>query len=340
MNTNDQTQAMMPPMNPANQPQKPVSKKAKPQNDHMAAKVAAGVVGGMALAGAGAGVVYAMDHFNNDEADASNPGDLHVDHADGHGSHDHVHVNNFNTYVQQPSRPIPQDVGEGGDVDVHFVGLNVTDIDEDGNYEISGTMTLNGQEMLVIDVDVDGTFDLAVADFNSNGVLEEDEVINISNEGLKVENFYAGLAAENPEQANEFMAQLNAVANGDEPTLVSYDEDGTAMVGDDDDVMVNVLDSGDDIDDVDDGMVAVVSTDSTDDIIVDSGDIQVDVEVSTDEQYAAVEHVEHVDATPEPEPAPAPEPEQVSYHDDIYASHDDVAPAHDDAPVDMGADFA
>ena len=333
MNTNEETMAMMPQMPQMNEtPTPPPTPRPTPrparkkQDDHMGAKIAAGVVGGMAVAGAGAGVVYAMDHIGNDAEEVSHEAEPTQD----------VHVNHVH-HVHQPAQVNINIQQEDVEPDVHFVGINVTDIDEDGNYEITGSMTVNGQEVLVVDVDMDGTFDVAVADFNNNAVLEENEIIDIANEGLKVQDFYAGVAAENPEAAESFMAQLNAVADSADPTLASFDgemidEDAiTVGLADDanEDAMVNVIDS--DENDIDDGSyVAVVQSDN-DQIDVDS-DVQVDVDSANDSDYASVETYE----ASEPEPSYEPEPEP-SHHEEVQWAHNDVSndvPSVDDPGLD------
>lgn len=333
MNTNEETMAMMPQMPQMNEtPTPPPTPRPTPrparkkQDDHMGAKIAAGVVGGMAVAGAGAGVVYAMDHIGNDAEEVSHEAEPTQD----------VHVNHVH-HVHQPAQVNINIQQEDVEPDVHFVGINVTDIDEDGNYEITGSMTVNGQEVLVVDVDMDGTFDVAVADFNNNAVLEENEIIDIANEGLKVQDFYAGVAAENPEAAESFMAQLNAVADSADPTLASLDgemidEDAiTVGLADDanEDAMVNVIDS--DENDIDDGSyVAVVQSDN-DQIDVDS-DVQVDVDSANDSDYASVETYE----ASEPEPSYEPEPEP-SHHEEVQWAHNDVSndvPSVDDPGLD------
>lgn len=334
MNTNEETMAMMPQMNetptpPPTPTPRPTPRPArKKQDDHMGAKIAAGVVGGMAVAGAGAGVVYAMDHIGNDEEQVDHEAEPTQD----------VHVSHHTHHVHQPAQ-VNINIQQQEDVepDVHFVGIAVTDIDEDGNYEITGSMTVNGQEVLVVDVDMNGTFDIAIADFNNNNVLDENEIINIANEGLKVEDFYAGVAAENPEAAESFMAQLNAVAEGADPTLASFDGDindeDAITVGladdTDEDAMVNVIDS--DENDMDGSYVAVVQSDN-DQIDIDS-DVQVDVDSTNDSEYAAVETYE----ASEPEPSYEPEPEPSYHHEDAQWAHNDVSndvPSVDDAGMD------
>ena len=49
-----------------------------------------------------------------------------------------------------------------------------------------GQLEINGQEVYVVDVDHNGTFDLMGADVNGDGVISENEVYNIQDQGLEV----------------------------------------------------------------------------------------------------------------------------------------------------------
>lgn len=323
MNTNEATMAAMPSMNERNK------RVVKPQNDHMAAKVAAGAVAGVAVAGAAAGVAYAM---NSSDAEETPEDQLHVEDnasSEGHNESQEVHVHHHyaqNVSHEAPAKPASVAVDNGsddGDPDVHFVGINVTDLDEDGNYEISGVMTIDGHEVAVIDLDVDGIFDVAVADFNNNNVIEEDEIIDISESGMRVGEFYAEVADENPEAAEHFMAQVDAISEGEDPVLVSADiddlDDGIITVGladEDDDVMVNVINSDED---VDGEFVAVAQYD-------DGYDGFDDAEVANDELYA--------DSNDSAESSDAPEPD---YEADVHWTSDDLSA---DAGLDSADDIA
>ncbi len=50
-----------------------------------------------------------------------------------------------------------------------------------------GGMLVNGQEVMVLDVDQDNTFEYAVSDLNHDGYLQDNEVADISGQGLTVD---------------------------------------------------------------------------------------------------------------------------------------------------------
>lgn len=57
---------------------------------------------------------------------------------------------------------------------------------DDGSMVTIGQLEINGQEVYVVDVDHNGTFDLMGADVNGDGVISENEVYNIQDQGLEV----------------------------------------------------------------------------------------------------------------------------------------------------------
>lgn len=66
--------------------------------------------------------------------------------------------------------------------EVEVLGV-VHDADTGSNY---GAASIDGQEVILVDVDGDLSFDYLAADFNENGVIEDDEVIDISEHNLTV----------------------------------------------------------------------------------------------------------------------------------------------------------
>lgn len=69
-----------------------------------------------------------------------------------------------------------------GDMEVEILGVVQ---DPTTGYNI-GTMTVDGQDVYVIDVDGDMVFDGMAMDFNNDGVIDNDEIIDISDDGLTV----------------------------------------------------------------------------------------------------------------------------------------------------------
>lgn len=69
--------------------------------------------------------------------------------------------------------------------EVQIVGISDETMD-DGSMVTIGQLEINGQEVYVVDVDHNGTFDLMGADVNGDGVISENEVYNIQDQGLEV----------------------------------------------------------------------------------------------------------------------------------------------------------
>jgi len=71
--------------------------------------------------------------------------------------------------------------------DVQLVDVDVVPTDEGA--VLVGTLSVNGDEALVVDVNGDGTFDALISDFNEDGVITEDEVVNIQEMELGLNDF-------------------------------------------------------------------------------------------------------------------------------------------------------
>lgn len=66
-----------------------------------------------------------------------------------------------------------------------------------------GAMEIDGESVMLIDIDQDGVFDVAVADVNGDGVLDENEVADVSCAGIEVEDLVARAAMDS---ANDVLA--------------------------------------------------------------------------------------------------------------------------------------
>lgn len=93
-----------------------------------------------------------------------------------------------------------------GDGDIQILGVTH---DEASGYNV-GSINVDGQEVFVIDVDGDMVFDVLASDTNNNGVLDDDEFIDIRQSGLSV-NDLGGLSHTNNDM----------LANGDNPDYLS-----------------------------------------------------------------------------------------------------------------------
>ncbi|MBR7168901.1 MAG: hypothetical protein IKD17_00515, partial [Alistipes sp.] len=65
-----------------------------------------------------------------------------------------------------------------------------------------GTVMVDGEEVLLIDVDTDGTFDALVADANHDGEISDNEIVDITEENLSVADVAAAAGVEDPTYAS------------------------------------------------------------------------------------------------------------------------------------------
>ena len=77
-------------------------------------------------------------------------------------------------------------LAETDDVEVQILGVH--DVEIDGQTVTVGTIVADDENVYVIDVNQDGTFDYATADLNHNGQMDANEVEDISALGLRVDN--------------------------------------------------------------------------------------------------------------------------------------------------------
>lgn len=90
-----------------------------------------------------------------------------------------------------------------GDNEVVILGVSNVEM-EDGSEVVVGGMSVDGNEVMVIDVDNDGVFDGMIADVNGDGAIDTDEIVDIQAGGLTVEQFAEVAEAEStPDVADE-----------------------------------------------------------------------------------------------------------------------------------------
>lgn len=152
-----------------------------------------------------------------------------VDHDDNYQvSNGH----NGQQYAEQPEVPDGPEPITGG--------VQVLDVTDDPSLGTLVSVDVNGQEALLVDVDKDGVIDYMASDFNSDGQLSEDEVIDVSNEDITMANL--GLSGRGaPEEPvapgievddfyfNEETGAIYASAkiDGTQSVLADVDGDGT-----------------------------------------------------------------------------------------------------------------
>lgn len=93
--------------------------------------------------------------------------------------------------------------------DAHYVDIELTDINSDGQAEISGFINVDGTDAAMVDIDRDGTFDIGYVDYDGDGAYNFDDMEDISDYNFKVEDFVLGIAEEEPVEAIEFGAEVS-----------------------------------------------------------------------------------------------------------------------------------
>lgn len=129
----------------------------------------------------------------------------HVDHVDY--SEDMAHQDNLRIIQDDAETPdvvvVSQDNSPAVDSDVHILGVD-QHVNEDGSVTNAGFGTIDGEPLVVIDVDGDGVFDGAFHDTNANGVMEENEVLDISDAGMTTDSWAAEAIAQGNSEDGTF----------------------------------------------------------------------------------------------------------------------------------------
>jgi hypothetical protein len=71
--------------------------------------------------------------------------------------------------------------------EVSIIGMGVVD-DGNGHEATAAALEMDGHHAILLDVDMDGTFDVAAVDANDNGVLDEGEYGDISDMGITTQD--------------------------------------------------------------------------------------------------------------------------------------------------------
>ena len=75
-------------------------------------------------------------------------------------------------------------IDENGDSDVEVIIGEIDGMD-------AAIVSADGKDILLVDVDNDGTMDVLITDVDNDGYISEDEGINISSEGIEMDDLYA-----------------------------------------------------------------------------------------------------------------------------------------------------
>lgn len=75
---------------------------------------------------------------------------------------------------------------EDDDVDVCILSVGQTDLNEDGLPENTALLNIEGTEVLMVDIDIDNTADVLIADFSGDDQIQEDEIVDISDQNIEM----------------------------------------------------------------------------------------------------------------------------------------------------------
>ena len=104
-----------------------------------------------------------------------------------------------------------ESMGSGQDDEVEVLGV-VHDNDYEANI---GVVSVEGQDVVLIDVDEDQVFDFMATDTNSDGEITDDEIIDITDQNLTVDDL-GGFTGPDP--------NANLYASTDEPDYINYND--------------------------------------------------------------------------------------------------------------------
>lgn len=149
-----------------------------------AAAIAMGV--GMSATAA----AYKLDHPEPEPDPNPNP-EPEVDHPVHHSQNTNTSQQQANVEVQ-PEQPTPEVVQQPEVVEVSPDDVQVLGVEhvqtESGEMNV-GAMNVSGEDYYLVDVNNDNVFDTAWHDDNHDGIVQEVEVVDISEEGVRVDDF-------------------------------------------------------------------------------------------------------------------------------------------------------
>lgn len=349
MNINDTTKVNLPKKD-GNLPEnnKPSFKLTKPAENKKglsrSAKYLIGFAGGIAGAAAGAGIAYAVVPPGEDEpaqdVNAQQDDKLAENNAESKVQEVHVHETHVeHAAPEKPAEPAKADDGHHAHVDAkptvepaaqldedeitltdeddlieedyyYVEDMKVTDLDGDGQYEISAIISVNGQNMLVVDADLDGTFDWLIADFNEDESISDDEIVDINEAGVTVDEVFSELADSDPDKAIDFIESMTMFyEDGEENPYIDVIDESDYIesdILDDYDEDVIVTEDGIEISGGTEESDSVVSVDPNDDHMIavlpeDEGTDSINDGVNDDHQWTNNDDDDYVSPTEFPE---------------------------------------
>ena len=79
---------------------------------------------------------------------------------------------------------VSQQSGGNDDVDVHVIEVGQADLDGNGIAENVALVEIDGNEVMLVDIDHDNVADVMITDMNGNGQIDGNEIVDITSEGV------------------------------------------------------------------------------------------------------------------------------------------------------------
>ncbi|MBR5639312.1 MAG: hypothetical protein IKW83_06050 [Muribaculaceae bacterium] len=102
--------------------------------------------------------------------------------------------------------------------------IEITDLNGDGQTEITGYMNIGDVDVKIVDIDRDGTFDIAFADYDGDGIFNMKVVADISDMGINDVPFMAAQLIDDPLELLEY---------GFERAFVGFIDDSQTEINED-----------------------------------------------------------------------------------------------------------
>ena len=128
---------------------------------------------------------YTHHDIREDMAAADTPEEEPQQSAPRHEEHHNQNTNQHGNEVAHNTNGGTQHHDDPTEPEVRLLGVEDVTF-EDGNTVTVGTVTVDDHEVFLVDVDRNQEFDLMMADANQNGHIDENEVVDISDDHITV----------------------------------------------------------------------------------------------------------------------------------------------------------
>lgn len=152
---------------------------------------------------------YTADEWNNMTAQEQGEWSNHF-------SWNHIDYSQSDVAPQAKNEAMSEAEVQMDESEIEILGV-VHDSETDANI---GGLTIDGQDVILIDVDDDLAFDYMATDANRNGRIDSDELVDIQGEGITVNNL-GGFSEGSHDESSDSMEDL--YADNDE---YDYADDG------------------------------------------------------------------------------------------------------------------